>query len=206
MVFTKAQILRQLQTTQATESELKYLVLDSPKFYYKTKSYKLIYNTIRKLFKHQTPMSNQTLMYDNDGTTIASGGVSLGDYLHGKGGLGEIEGNFKKAKSLTEIQYKLNRIPSEKSVLVFHPDGIIVLNKEKVKVTCDIIDLVLNDEFEVTGIYFKYKGNSYNLLCEVPQTVFDRGVDMYEVVVKLNELTSGGINNVEFVQLKLKES
>lgn len=205
-VFSRREILEYLQPTDALSDKIPYIISDSPKYYYVSRTGSITHTNTPRSFKHTPPFPMYTFMYDKDGATIAKGQGSFGKYLRGKGMLPEIEGQFKYGKSLVDIQYRLNKTLGNKFALVFHTEGIITLKKESLKFTCGIIDFILSDDFEVIGVWIEHKGNTYEIKTDVPQTMVDRGLHKYVVNIKANELVNEKLNNIEFVQFNLKET
>ena len=206
-VYNKKEVMDYLKQSNVESVELLYLLLDIPKYYYEVRSSIKIKSTIpRGIPPYIKPLNHQGIVIDGQGNTLATGGVSFGKYLMGKGRFKEIEGDFSKADNLPEIQYRLNKQSKEVSALVFHPEGILILTKESLKVTYDILDLVVSEDFEPIGLWINHKEKNYKVRCEIPQSIIDRGVDKYEVVIRRNELLNGTINNIKFIKLKLKET
>ena len=204
-VYSKIEINKYLSSVGGVATELMYLFIDKPKTYFVIKHKRIVKTTIPKGFPPYTkPQNYQSVLLDVQGNTLATGNKTFGDYLLCKGRLGQIEGNFSKATSIVEIQYRLNKLSREAHALVFHPDGIMFLHKESIKVDYDILDLVVSEDFEPVGVWIRHGDRNYKILCPIPQTLVDSGVSKYTVTIKCNELLNGSLNNIEFVKLNVK--
>lgn len=204
--FSKREILEYLQTTQPTDEKLQYFTSDSPKYYYKTRESRIIYNTLPKGFKHLEPIAGGTILYDGYGNARAYGQREFGEYLKNYISLPDVTGTLlRTARNIAEIQYKINSMIGNRYAIVLHKEGIKVLTKESIKLTCGIIDFILSDDFEVIGVWVEYQDNVYEIKGHVPKTVIDTGIDSHTVTFNANELISGKLNNIEFRKFSLKE-
>ena len=206
-VYSKKEILKYLSVIEEVES-IPYLIMDSYKFYYKTKAKYIKYNTFPS---GKTPMvyANQTIIINSELMPIAYGGIELGDYLVSLskdfGNPEDIEGAFRYADSITAIQYNLNQYKGSKYALVFHKNGPIVLKKALLKETYSIIDFTFSEDFDITGVWFNVNGRPQQVKVEIPQTIINKGVDKYTITVECNKLLNGKINNVKFIKFNKKE-
>ena len=208
-VFTKAEVSRKIHDRDTSDFPIAYLIVDSPKYYYKTRTKKIWNSTVPRGLDIVEPKNFETVLVDANGDSLATGTAELGFYLKDGGDIlrfAEPKGNFKFSNSVANIQAKVNQYKDDKYALVFHEDGIVTLSKGLIKKTYGIIDLLINDDFEVVGVWFKVTNDYYHMLnCNVPQTVIDNGIDAYTVRVECNELKNGDINNIRFIQFNKKE-
>ncbi len=204
-VYNKKDILEYFKVVREEQGNIPYILMDYPKYYFLVKEDRVKFNNLPKGVRVPFCVPFKTVILSPEGEILANGAVSLGNYLQGKGGLSKIQGDVKYGASLSAIQYSINRKGTDKYALVFHQDGALVLSKELVKETYDIIDLLHDENFEVTGVWFSVGVHNHVIKVAVPQTILDKGVDKYSVTVKCTKLLNGNINNVEFVKFNLKK-
>ena len=205
-VFTREEILNILKNNLPKNQKIPYILLDPPRnnklpFYYKTiYNNKTLYNNIPYTLGHVECSNNETIVLDYAGNTVASGDVLLGRYLRGvSGSYGSSIRGFIYGKDIHSIQHTVNGRATPKIAVVLYDNGIKILHKEKIKVTCDIIDLAIDDDYNITGVWVAYAGNSYLINISIPNKIIDVGIHMYQVKVLAHEQLNGKLKQIKFL-------
>jgi len=210
-VYNEDEIKKELEVIDIC-NKLPYLIL--PKFskgspyYFKTSTKKgtVKYNNIPKGYP-PLPMSNdETIVVDRQNNIVGKASGLLGDYLKGTSKMyGKLGKEFKYISSIAELQLKVNKYNKENVALVLASLGPIILNKEKSVNTFNILDLVVNDAFEITGVYIEVANKAYKVKTKVAQGIVEEGINNYTVTIKYVELLDNKIKDIEFVRFYRKD-
>ena len=202
--FTQAAIKEYFAGVTPSEFEEVHMIYtNSSKVYYKIVRESIIKNDLPKKYKGIFVDKNTSVVF-NDGQIVATGDNLFGDYLLGKGRFGGCFGQVVVSKNIQESQYKLNKSKYEYAI-AFTTNGVKILTKEKLKLTCDIIDLWIDDMYELIGVYITYNDSTYPIECHVPKEVYDGGLSRHQAVVSATELKNGSLKEVNFIEFKEKK-
>jgi len=207
-VFSKAEILKELDIDKVS-AKLPYVTVKQPKagsntFYSKTViNGRVKYNNIPQSYPKFSVNNNETILVDTTKSIVAVADSALGEYLRGKSGVhGELISGFKFKDSFAEIQQEINGKVGEYVAIVLAKDGVIELNKELREATYPILDLVVNGDFELIGVWIVHNDKPYKVLGKrIPEYI---NVARYNVTIKYHETLGGKLTQTSIKEFKLK--
>jgi len=195
-VYSKDELLTLFNDGE--QGSFQYVLLENSSIYFKTRHLNITWNTVPSNKAHVEPPRFTTYIYDSNGEVIGSCDDTLQQYL--KGNVSQAPKILKaaKAQSMVDIQVAVNNSRRFRVAKVFTPSGIITLNKESKEYECKIIDVKLNDDFEIEGVYFTHNDVVGYIKQEAPLDI----IGNYTIVVKGVELLDGTLSDIDFIKYK----
>jgi len=212
-VYTKEEIENELYRKVLT-LKYPYVLLPAPTrkgraYYSKTRiNGRVSHSDIPKSFPiFYTDINSTIIVATASKHLIGRESVQVGNYLQGKSmTYGKLSDAFKYKDSIAEIQSVVNNKSKPYVALVFTPTGPEIIEKALESITCDILELSVDELFVPNGVWIVYNGVSYLIKGDIPNRVSMGNIHKFEVVIECSILHTGKLKQLRLIKFVRKDN